>query len=64
MRGHLPLTFRSKQAPALYRRQPSDPRLRLRYLLASDLVVLRNILFSGERFKRNSGKKAKATPCP
>lgn len=55
---------KDKLKPALYRRQPSDPGLRLRYLLASDLVVLRNILFSGERFQAEQREEGEGDAMP
>lgn len=53
---------KAKLQPPIYRRSPTDPRLRLRYLYGSDIVTLRSILFSGERFKRNSSKTKKVMP--
>jgi hypothetical protein len=48
---------KDKLQPAIYRRHPRNPKLRVRYLFASDVAALRAVLFSGERFKKSNRKK-------
>jgi len=39
---------KERMQPAIYRRHPSNPHLRVRYVYASDVAALRSILFSNE----------------
>lgn len=41
-----------KLQPAAYRRHPHLPRQRVRLLFASDIVVLRNLIVSNDRYKK------------
>jgi hypothetical protein len=44
------LVFKHKHLlqPPIYRRHPRNPKLRIRFLYASDIVALRGVLFSNE----------------
>jgi hypothetical protein len=48
---------KDKLAQPSYRRHPRNPRIRVRYVTAGDIVTLRSILFSHQQYKTKNPKK-------